>query len=89
MPSRYIQKKQNLPRSRSKPRLIPIIKEIGALPGFSFDDRRYAVESSASMTKADITVFSFSLLFQAKPAVRFVPELLVWLASLLLIVRPK
>jgi hypothetical protein len=84
-----MQKKQNLPRSRSNPRLMPIIKEIGAFPGFSFDDRRYAVERSASITRADTTVLSFSLFDQAKPAVRFDPELLAWLACLLLIVRPK
>jgi hypothetical protein len=50
------------------------------LPGFSFDESRYAVESNASMTKPDMTVLSFSLFDQAKPAVRFDLELLVSLA---------
>ncbi|CAB4728458.1 unannotated protein [freshwater metagenome] len=48
---------------------------MGALPGFSLEDSKYAVESSAIITSAEIKVLIFSFLVHAKPAARLDPEL--------------
>ena len=47
---------------------MPIIKEIGAFPGFSFDERKYAVASKATMTIPEKSVFNFSALVHNKSA---------------------
>jgi hypothetical protein len=59
MPSLKIQKKQNRPRSRSKPRLIPINNEIGAVPEFSPLESRKAVKRRAVMIASEIAVRIF------------------------------
>jgi hypothetical protein len=56
---------------------MPIIKEIGALPGFSFDERKYAVASKAIITRPEKSVFNLSVLVHNKSAARPVPELLI------------
>ena len=60
IPSRKIQKKQNRPRSSSKPRLTPIKSEIGAVEEFSDDESTNAVANSAAITPSEIAVRIFS-----------------------------
>jgi hypothetical protein len=56
---------------------MPIIKEIGAFPGFSFDERKYAVARSATMTMPEKSVFNFSVLVHNKSAAWPEPGLLI------------
>jgi hypothetical protein len=65
MPSLKMQKKQNRPRSRSRPRLIPIKSEIGAVPEFSPWERRKAVNNRPRTMAREIAVLIFWLLFQS------------------------
>ena len=56
---------------------MPIINEIGAFPGFSFEERKYAVASKPTMTMPAKSVFNFSALVHNKSAARPEPVLLI------------
>jgi hypothetical protein len=56
---------------------MPIINEIGAFPGFSFDERKYAVASKAIITRPEKRVFNFSALVHNKSAAWPEPGLLI------------
>jgi hypothetical protein len=56
---------------------MPIINEIGAFPGSSFDERKYAVASKAIMTMPENSVFNFSALVHNKSAAWPEPGLLI------------
>ena len=68
IPSRKIQKKQKRPRSNSKPKLMPISKEIGAVELLVFDESTYARRSKAATTTKEIAVRIFSLRVHVKAA---------------------
>jgi hypothetical protein len=71
-----MQKKQKRPRSRRRPRLIPIRREIGAVELDVFEERIKARRRSAAMTAKEIAVRIFSLRVHAEAATPEVPRLL-------------
>lgn len=72
-----MQKKQKRPRSSSKPKLIPIKSEIGAVELLVFEERIKAVVRSTAITEKEIAVRIFSARVQAEAAAPMVLGLLL------------
>jgi hypothetical protein len=89
IPSLKIQKKQKRPRSSSKPKLIPIRREIGAVEFSRFEERMKAVTRRAAITKNEMPVRIFSCFVHKESAAPGLPGLLLFRFCVEITVLPR